>query len=52
MLGEAYASVEVARYFGYEVTLRIQTYRGLRDIQIRVAAEDATLKPGAQYENG
>ncbi len=52
MLGEAYASVEVARYFGYEVTLRIQTYRGLRDIQIRVATEDATLKPGAQYENG
>lgn len=52
MFGEADASAEVPRYYGYGATLQAQTYRGLRDIRIQVAAEDATLKPGAQHDQG
>ena len=50
MFGEADASAEVPRYYGYEAILRIQTYRRLRDIKIQVAAEEAALKPGAQHD--
>ena len=52
IFGEADASAGVPRYYGYEATLRIQTYRGFRDIQIQVAAESDTLKPGAQHDQG
>ena len=43
-------SAEAPRYYGYEETLRIQTHRGFRDIQIQVAAENDTLKPGALHD--
>ena len=50
MFGEADASAEEPRYYGYEAILRIQTYRGLQAIKIQVAAEDAALKPGEQHD--
>jgi hypothetical protein len=52
MLGEADLSGHVQRYFGYQATLEVHTHCGLRDIQIKVATEDATLKPGAMHDRG